>query len=157
MGMRPQHFHTIPTSCAILPPLTQICFVFVSCVQRRVVEGSGVGSGGCVVHFDVHGKWVMGCCSCYTEYGRYTSWWGGYFPSTHSPLIGKLATAICQLALVFLVKYQDPIFYEAIWHAQKIWSKNGSMSLMVKLPGWCQSTEFYSSCWPLDTCHRLCT
>ena len=33
-----------PTSCAILPPLTQICFVFVSCVQRRVVEGSGVGS-----------------------------------------------------------------------------------------------------------------
>ena len=44
----PQHFHTIPTSCAILPPLTQICFVFVSCVQRRVVEGSGVSSGGCV-------------------------------------------------------------------------------------------------------------
>ena len=30
--------------------------VFVSCVQRRVVEGSGVGSGGCVVHFDVHDK-----------------------------------------------------------------------------------------------------
>ena len=54
--MTPQHFHTIPTSCAILPPLTQICFVFVSCVQRRVVEGSGVGSGGCVVHFDVHGE-----------------------------------------------------------------------------------------------------
>ena len=23
-------------------------------VQRRVVEGSGVGSAGCVVHFDVH-------------------------------------------------------------------------------------------------------
>ena len=23
----------------------------VCCVQRRVVEGSGVGSGGCVVHF----------------------------------------------------------------------------------------------------------
>ena len=50
-SMTPQHFHTIPTSCAILPPLTQICFVFVSCVQRRVVEGSGVGRGGCVVHF----------------------------------------------------------------------------------------------------------
>ena len=27
-----------------------------SCVQRRVVEGSWVGSGGCVVHFDVHGE-----------------------------------------------------------------------------------------------------
>ena len=26
-----------------------ICFVFVSFVQRRVVEGSGVGSGGCAV------------------------------------------------------------------------------------------------------------
>ena len=55
----PKHFHTIPTSCAILPPLTQICFVFVSCVQRKVVEGSVVGSGGCVVHFDVHREWVM--------------------------------------------------------------------------------------------------
>ena len=54
--MTPQHFHTIPTSCVILPPLTQICFVFVSCVQRRVVEGSGVSRGECVVHFDVHGK-----------------------------------------------------------------------------------------------------
>jgi len=47
--MTPQHFHTIPASCAILSPLTQICFVFVSCVQRRVVEGSWVGTGGCVV------------------------------------------------------------------------------------------------------------
>ena len=54
MGMTPQHFHTI--SIYILPPLTQIWFVFVSCVQRRVVEGSGVGSGGCVVHVDVQGE-----------------------------------------------------------------------------------------------------
>jgi len=39
------------------------CYVFVSCVQRRVVEGSWVGSGGCVVHFDVHGmSYVVGCC-----------------------------------------------------------------------------------------------
>ena len=34
-SMTPQHFHTIPKSCAILPPLTM--HVFVSCVQRRVV------------------------------------------------------------------------------------------------------------------------
>ena len=65
MGMTPQHFHTITTSCAILLPLTQIFFVFVSCVQRRVMEGSWVGSGGCIVHVDVHGKlvmlWVHGC------------------------------------------------------------------------------------------------
>ena len=54
MGMTPKHFYTIPTSSAILPPLTQICFVFVSCVQRRVVEGSGVSRGGCVVHVGVH-------------------------------------------------------------------------------------------------------
>ena len=27
----------------------------VGCVQRRVVQGSGEGSGGCVVHVDVHG------------------------------------------------------------------------------------------------------
>ena len=48
-----------PTSSAYLLSLTQICFVFVSCVQRRVVEGSQLGSGGCVVHVDVHGEWVM--------------------------------------------------------------------------------------------------
>ena len=30
-----------PTSCAILLPITKICFVLVSCMQRRVVEGSG--------------------------------------------------------------------------------------------------------------------
>ena len=38
MGMTPQYFHTIPTSCAILPP---ICLVFI-CGHRRVVESSGV-------------------------------------------------------------------------------------------------------------------
>ena len=55
MGMTPQHFNTIPTSCVILLPLTQIFFVFVSCVQKVVVvEGSVVGSVGSVVHVDVH-------------------------------------------------------------------------------------------------------
>ena len=48
--------------------------MFVSCVQKRVVEGSGVGSGGCVVHVDVHGERVI-CrwlkCSCYTKHCRY--------------------------------------------------------------------------------------
>ena len=29
MGMTAQRFHTIPTSCAILPPLTQICFLSI--------------------------------------------------------------------------------------------------------------------------------
>ena len=46
--MTPQHFHTIPTSMPFLVPLTQICFMFVSCVKRRVVEGSGLGSGECM-------------------------------------------------------------------------------------------------------------
>ena len=29
------------------------------------MEGSGVGSGGCVVHFDVHGSelYIVGCCN----------------------------------------------------------------------------------------------
>ena len=60
MGMTTQHFHTISTSCAILPPLTQICFVqvFLSCVQR-VVESSVVGSVVVGVHVDVHGEWLM--------------------------------------------------------------------------------------------------
>ena len=34
----------------------QLCLVFVSCVHRRVVEGSGVGSAGCVVNVGVHGE-----------------------------------------------------------------------------------------------------
>ena len=54
MRTTPQHINTIPTSCAILE--TMLC---ASCVHRRVVEGSGEGSGGCVVHVDVHGECVM--------------------------------------------------------------------------------------------------
>ena len=60
MGMTPQHFHTVPTSCAILLPLTQIRLIcVVSYVQRRVIEGSQVVSRGCVVHVDVHGELFM--------------------------------------------------------------------------------------------------
>ena len=58
--MTPQHFHTVPTSYAILLPFTQIRLIcVVSYVQRRVVEGSQVVSRGCVVHVDVHGELVM--------------------------------------------------------------------------------------------------
>ena len=56
------HHNTFPPSLHLMPfllPLTQICFMFVSCVKRRVVEGSGLGSGECVVHVDVHVEWVM--------------------------------------------------------------------------------------------------
>ena len=54
MGMTPQHFHTIPTSCAILLPVTQICFV---CLWK----GWGRHAVGWLVlgvHVDVHGEWV---------------------------------------------------------------------------------------------------
>ena len=39
---------------------TILCFVFVSCVHSRVVEGSWEGIAGCAVHVDVHGECV--CC-----------------------------------------------------------------------------------------------
>ena len=45
MGITSHQFHTIPAPCAILP--TVLC---VSCVHRKVVEGSGIGSAGCGVH-----------------------------------------------------------------------------------------------------------
>ena len=47
-------YHTDPT--LLVHCIVSICYVFVSCVQRGAVEGSGVSSGGCVVHFDVHGE-----------------------------------------------------------------------------------------------------
>ena len=56
------HFIILHYTILLVPfcyHLHKLCFVFVSCVQRRVVEGSGVGSGGCVVHIDVHREWVM--------------------------------------------------------------------------------------------------
>ena len=40
-------------------PFCQLLFMFVSCVHRKVVEGSGVGSAGCGVHVDVHEEWAM--------------------------------------------------------------------------------------------------
>ena len=51
--MTPQHFNTIPTSLVILPTM------LVTYVYRRVVESSGVGGAGCVVHVDVHGKVML--------------------------------------------------------------------------------------------------
>ena len=41
-----------------LVPFCQLCFVFVSCVHRAV-EGSGMGSTGCVVNVDMHGEWYL--------------------------------------------------------------------------------------------------
>ena len=31
-------------------------YACICCMHRRVVDGSGVGSAGCVVHVDVHGE-----------------------------------------------------------------------------------------------------
>ena len=69
MRMTPQHIHTIPTSCAILSTVLCVC-----CVHRRVVEGSGEGSGGSVVHVDVHGMcYIVGGCNVVaTGHGRYS-------------------------------------------------------------------------------------
>ena len=54
-----------PTSCATLLSFTQICFVFISCVQRRVVEGS-VG---------VHGEWAMlWVAAMYKVTKRFSEW-----------------------------------------------------------------------------------
>ena len=50
--------------------------MIAGCVHRRVVQGSGVGSAGCVVHVDVHGAWVMhvvgGCNLIATEHAKYS-------------------------------------------------------------------------------------
>ena len=69
MGMTPQHFHTIPTSCAILPPLTQICFVclLVMCrgLWKWVVLGVHVGSG-------LSCGWLQ--CTMYLLYWAWQIW-----------------------------------------------------------------------------------
>ena len=52
----PQHIYTIPTSVV---PFCQPCFVFVSCMHSRVVEGSWKGIAGCVVHVAVHGECML--------------------------------------------------------------------------------------------------
>ena len=40
-------------------PFCQLCLVSVICVHREVVEGSGLGSAGHVVHVDVHGEVML--------------------------------------------------------------------------------------------------
>ena len=54
-----ERHHNPFTPSLHLVPFCQLCFVFVSCVHRSVVEGSGEGIAGCVVHVDVHGECVM--------------------------------------------------------------------------------------------------
>ena len=43
-SMTPQHFHTIPTSCAILLPLTQTCYVSVVKDMQYITSVSGLYS-----------------------------------------------------------------------------------------------------------------
>ena len=76
MGMTPQYFNTIPASCAILPPLTQLCFVCLLVMCRGLQKAVWWVVLG--VHVDVHGEWVMlwvasmcNACTCCTEHGRY--------------------------------------------------------------------------------------
>ena len=47
MGMTPQHFHTIPTSCAILLLLPHNALCVCLIVVQRVVEGSVVSACWC--------------------------------------------------------------------------------------------------------------
>ena len=68
MEMTSQHFHTIPTSCAIL---------HVSSCEQRVVEGSVVGSAGsacwCVWGVGyVVGAWLQ--CTMYLLYWAWQMW-----------------------------------------------------------------------------------
>ena len=55
-----ERHHNTFTPSLHLVPFCQLCFVFVSCVHSRVVEGSWEGIAGCVVHVAVHGECV--CC-----------------------------------------------------------------------------------------------
>ena len=57
LQLPPQQFYTIPTSCAILPPLTKICFAFLIVVCRGLWKAVWWVVLG--VHVDVHGEWVM--------------------------------------------------------------------------------------------------
>ena len=73
-SMTPQHFHTIPTSCAILPAQ----FQYAMCLLVVCREGLWKAVGSVVV-----GVWcILMCmeselccglleCSCYTEHGRF--------------------------------------------------------------------------------------
>ena len=60
--------HNTFTPSQHLVPFCQLCFVFVSRVHSRVVEGGWESIAGCVVHVDVRGErvccgWLQ--CSCY--------------------------------------------------------------------------------------------
>ena len=70
---RERHHNTFTPSLHLVP-FCQLCFVFVSCVHRRVEKGSGEGIAVCCVHVDVHGVCcvVGGCNVVATEHGRYS-------------------------------------------------------------------------------------
>ena len=43
----------------------------VCCVYKRVVEGSGVGSAGCVMHVDMRMECQLCCATEHGGHGRY--------------------------------------------------------------------------------------
>ena len=72
-GMTPQHFHTIPTSCAICHHLHKYALCSLVVCREGLWKAVGwVVVGVYIVHLDVHGEWVMlWVAALYTEHGRY--------------------------------------------------------------------------------------
>ena len=87
MRMTPQHIHTVPTSC-------QLCFVFVSCVHRRVVEGSRY----CWVRSACWSDMIVSCPAC-THSWREMFWWA------KSNFLGFLPKVVMTNEVARLVKY----------------------------------------------------
>ena len=56
MGTLLRHPYILFNQYAATYTLVLTQYVFVSCVHRRVVEDSVVGSAVCVVHVHVHGE-----------------------------------------------------------------------------------------------------
>ena len=70
MGMTPQHIHTIPTSCAILPTMFCVCYIgglwkvvgrVLLCIVHIVVHGVCCVAGGCNVVATEHGRYSLSC------------------------------------------------------------------------------------------------
>ena len=97
---------------------TQLCFVFVSCVHSRVVEGSWEGIAGCIVHVDMcmESVYVVGGCNVVAHEGMFLHWLGvvhGYevsFVFQPNALLEKkldVSTASVMFRLLFYGLYQS--------------------------------------------------
>ena len=116
MGTTPQHLHTIPTYCAILPTVF-LCLLVVCTGGLWKVVGRVLL---CVVNIDVDGVYCVlgGCIVVATEHGRYNLSFMQKLRAVMDHVVCWKFKLCCEILLLMNVADVDCLLCGRLWSEQ---------------------------------------